>query len=286
MHVDFGFGAKQQKFIAGMVGGKLTKFVDTPGLLDPDVKSDDEIKELANAILCVPNGIHGIGFVINIGNISSKVVKVLENLLAYVDMVPYVFVIFSNAYLLSSPYEKQLLKLKILLKSNDTLKILHKLLENIDNRYIILESVLNEEEGYYDTKVIELMKIIDSILDKQKEPFTCFLNDIARKLLESNKSQKECVDALKKDLRTAKSLPFPSAKTRFLKRFMVFVGVGAGAITGALVGAVAGPAGSAAGVTVGASAVAAIIGGGIVGGASGGIAGLSIGTKINECRTQ
>ena len=262
--------------------------------MDPDVKSDDEIKELANAILCVPNGIHGIGFVIDIGNISSKVVKVLENLLAYVDMVPYVFVIFSNAYLLSSTYEKQLLKLKILLKSNDTLKILHKLLENIDNRYIILESVLNEEEGYYDTKVLELMKIIDSILDKQKEPFTCFINDIARKLLESNKSQKECIDALKKDLRTVKSQLFtteksqffPSAKTGFLKRFMVFVGVSAGAITGALVVTVAGPAGSAAGVTVGASAVAAIIVDGILGGASGGIAGLNIGTKINECHTQ
>ena len=91
----------------------------------------------------------------------------------------------------------------MLLFSDNTPEILHQILMNIDNRYMILESVLIKDEGYHNTKVIELMKIVDSILDEQKKPFTFFLTDIARTLLQSNASQKECIDALKVDLKTA-----------------------------------------------------------------------------------
>ena len=273
-----------------MVGGKLIKFVDTPGILDPDVKSDDEFEELASSTLSVSNGIHAIGIVIKIGNISSKDVKMLENLLEYIDIIPYAFVIFSNAYVLSSSHEEQQHKLNILLKTNNSLKSLHKLLTNINNRYIILESVLNKEEGYYSTKVTELMNIIDSIFNEQKQPFTFFLSDIARGLLRSSRSQTECIDAMKKELRTIKVQLDASQKGKSFKQKFTFLGASVGAIAGAFIGAVAGPggcvAGGTVGVTIGTTAVAAIIGAGVVGSASGGIAGLSIGTGINKCRTQ
>ena len=80
--MDLNFGGdllRNSHFNVGMVGGKLTKFVDAPGLLDPDVKSDDEFEELAKAILSVPNGIHAIGIVINIGHRFTS--KYVENLL-------------------------------------------------------------------------------------------------------------------------------------------------------------------------------------------------------------
>jgi len=67
---------------------------------------------------------------------------------------------------------------------------MHKLLENTSGRYMILESVENKEKSYYDTKADELMRIVDFILDKQKQPFNCFLNAIAIELLQSNASQK------------------------------------------------------------------------------------------------
>ena len=211
----------------------------------------------------------------------------LENLLAYNDIIPYAFVIFSNAYVLSSSHEEQQHKLNILLNTN---KSLHKLLTNINNRYIILESVLNKEEGYYSTKVIELMNIVDSILDEQKQPFTFFLSDIARELLQSSRPQTECIDALKKELRAIKVQLSASQKGKSYKQVFTYLGVGAGAVAGAFIGAVAGPggrvAGGTVGVTIGASAFAAIIGAGVVGSASGGIAGLSIGTGMNKCRTQ
>ena len=86
-------------------------------------------------------------------------------------------------------------------------KFLHKLLKNTENYYIVLESVLNKEKGYYDLKVDKLVKIIDSILDKQKRPYT---DGIARLLLQRNISQKERIDyqkilieALQGDLKMA-----------------------------------------------------------------------------------
>ena len=272
-HIGFGLAAKKRKLNVGMVGGKLTKFVDTPWLMDPDVKSDDEFEEVANALFSIPNGIHALGVVIKIGNISSKDVRILENCLAFIEIIPYVFVIFSNAYLLSSAYEEQQRKLNILLNTNDTLKSLQKLLTNIDNRYIILESVLNKEESYYNTKVVELMKTVDSIYDKQKKPFTCFLNDTARQLLQSDASQTECIDALLKDLKSAKKLA--EKRQNLLDRVMIFVGGSAGALAGSVIGTAAGPAGSVAGGVLGASvgmgAVATLLG---------------IEVKINQCRTQ
>ena len=88
-------------------------------------------------------------------------------------------------------------------------KFLHRLLKNTENYYIVLESVSNKEKGYYDLKVDELVKIIDSILDKQKRPYT---DGIARLLLQRNISQKERIDyqkilieALQGDLKMARS---------------------------------------------------------------------------------
>jgi len=232
-----------------MVGGKLTKFVDTPWLMDPDVKSDDEFEELANTILSVPNGIHALGIVINIGNISSKDVRMLENYLALIDIIPYVFVIFSNAYLLSSAYEEQQHILNILLNTNDTLKSLQKLLMNIDNRYMILESVLNKEESYHNIKVVELMKIVDSIYDKQKKPFTSFLSDSARQLLQSNASQIECINVLKEDLKSIRGELIEECKVKdqlvekrqnFCYQLMSFIAVGAGTVANVVIGALPG----------------------------------------------
>ena len=100
--IDLGLAAKKVELYVGMVGRKLTKFVDTPGFTNPDVESDYESREFAHAILTLPNGVHAIGIVIKIGNISSKDERMLEKCLKFVDIVPYLFVIFSNAHLLSS----------------------------------------------------------------------------------------------------------------------------------------------------------------------------------------
>ena len=259
----------------GMIGGRLTKFVDTPGLLDPNYIniSDFEYERLAKAILAVPNGIHALGVVIKIGDrTTSTDAKIYENLLAFIELTPYVFVIFSNANKLGKTHEEQHHNFQIMLSDVKTPKILHKLLEKTNNRYMILESLLNNEGDYYDNKVDELMKIVDSIIDKQKKPFDCFLNEVAREMLRNAKSQQERIDALTAQLK--------EKKRQLWKTVCIFLGVTLGAGAGTLVG---GPVGAAMGANLGTGAVATLIGAGAVSGAIGGY-----GTEegVNKCRTQ
>ena len=183
-------------FRVRMIGRKLTKLVDTPGILSG---FDYTFERFAKNILAVPNGIHALGFVITLEkHLTAECVQILEQLLNFFELVPYTFVIFSNANLLGRAHDKQQRNFEILLL-NKTLEFLRKLLENIGHRYIILESVLNKEQDYYDTKVDELMKIVQSILAEQKKPFTCFLNDIAIKLLRSKEEHIAALQSKQKD---------------------------------------------------------------------------------------
>ena len=190
---------------------------------------------------------------------------------------------------------------------NDAPAILHQLLETTGQHYIILESVVNEDQDYYDTKVDELVKILQSIFLLYRKDYlaTCFLNDLARQLLQSNASQKQCIDALKGDLKIAKEQLNTEQKANnqarnenkelrgrmFWQTFFIFAGTVVGAAAGGEIGTVLGPPGSAAGSTagasLGASAVAAIVGGSsIVAGAAGGAAGYGIAKGVNACHNQ
>ena len=285
-------------FHVKMIGGKSTKFVDTPGLLDTSIITDVQFKRLAQAILAVPNGIHALGIVINLTNrINATDLVIFERLLDFIELVPYTFVIFSNAYVLGCLHDEQQRNLEIML--NDSPAILHQLLEAIDQRYIILESVINEDQDYYDTKVDELVKILQSILAEQKKPFTCFLNEIARQLQQSNATNTERIDALTTDLKSTNDrLNEEIEKNMKLKgemlwqSFFVFVGTAIGAAAGGAIGAALGPPGSAAGTTAGASfggsAVAAILGGSGAVGAVGAIGGYGIakGVRNKSCHIQ
>ena len=284
--IDFNRVTRVTQFSVGMIKGKLTKFVDTAGLLDPYDNSKIEFRRIAEAILDVPNGIHALGIVIKIGDrLSAKEVKAIAQILLFVELIPFTFVIFSNANSLNAKTaEDQQHVLKSMI--NRAHKILPELLKKIENRYIILESVLlNEDEGYYTTKVDELMGIVDSITDKQKGPFTCFLNEIAKKLLESDASPEECIYALMTDLQRAREESEKNARA-FWESVFTMIGAGAGAGAGVVIGAIAGPPGGAAagamGASLGASAVATILGTGVLGGVGGG----SLGYGAKKCLTQ
>ena len=271
-----------------MIGGKSTKFVDTPGLLDTSLTTDKQFEKVAQAILAVPNGVHALGVVINLGNrLTGPDVEILEQLLVFIELVPYTFVIFSNAYLLGRLHDEQQNNFEIIL--NKSPAILHQLLENISQRYIILESVINKDQDYYDTKVDELTTIVQSILAEQKRPFTCFLNHIARQLRQSNASKEKCIDALKTDLKKVQDELKEQKKQRanlLWQTLCMLIGSAVGAGIGGVIGSSLGPAGSAAGSTAGASfgssAVAAILGGSGVGVAGG----YTIGKGVNACRNQ
>ena len=135
---------------------------------------------------------------------------------------------------------------------------------------MVLESVLNKEESYYNTAVVELMKIVKSIYDKQKKPYNIFLNDIARrsKPVQGQHSKKP-----------KEQDPFTERRRQnFFSQLMISIGASIGAAAGVVMGTIVGPAGS-----VAAGVAGGVMGGSLVGGAA---ALLGNKTKVNKCRTQ
>ena len=198
----------------GIVGGKLIKFIDIPVLLD--WHDGFKIHKLAEAIIAVPNGIHALGVVINIGaRVTSSDAKLYEDILAFTGLLPYVFFIFSHAYCLGVTHEEQQHNFETSVNDH---KILQKLLKDTENRYIVLESVLNKENEYYDLKADKLAKIVNSIIDKQKRPFTsqCPIAGLARSLMQSKISQEEVIKALKRDLMKAREELERKERLKFL----------------------------------------------------------------------
>ena len=56
------------------------------------------------------------------------------------------------------------------------------------------------------------MKIIDSIFDQQKKPFTSFLNEFAGQLLQNNASKTQRINALITELKSAQGQLIKNAK--------------------------------------------------------------------------
>ena len=280
----------------GIIGGKFLQLVDTPGFLDPSsATKEDELEELAKGILSFPNGIHALGLVIDInGRITAPVEVILTQLLDFVELVPYAFVIFSHAKELAETDKDQKVIVKEMLDDESGCpKILSRVLECVNGRYIVLESVKDMAQGYHDIKVTELTQIVNSILAIKKKPFTCFLTDVAKRLQEDKVDLEERIRAASKDLRQLQNqLRIEKQKESqltkekqeitarsFWEKWSIHIATGMGATIGAAAGAVLGPAGSAAGATAGISYVATLVGGGA---AVGGVAGGGFGAAVNN----
>lgn len=172
------------------IGGKHIKIVDTPGLLDPQETTEDELEELANAILEVPNGIHALCLMIDVTKrIHKPDLKMLEQLLIFKELTPYAFVVFTHTKVLGSTDSEQKNELNRML--NDSCpEILTKVIQKSSGKYMVLESVDKMEQGYHTKKSLELLEHIESIFSQTS---THFMIEVAKALKKSNVGLKELV---------------------------------------------------------------------------------------------
>ena len=189
-----------------ILNGKCIKLVDTPGFLNPcSLSHAEEFRKLAEVIIDMPNGINAVGLVINVGKrISREDVSLLENLLAMEEILAYTFIVFTHAKVLGNTDKKQQEKIEKIIRDPESCpEILQMVLTKVNNRYLLLECVDVMEPDYHSNKCHELITILQGIMDQNKKPFTCALNDIARQLQNFDSQNKgELVEALAKDLQT------------------------------------------------------------------------------------
>ena len=187
----------------GKVGGKMLKFLDCPGILDPSTCTMHYIFEkLATAILCAPNGIHALGFVINVTcRMTVEDGKMLTQLLELVEIIPYSFIVFSHAKRLAETDNEQKRIIKEMLSNVECPTVLSNVLKKVNHRYIVLESVESMDENYHRIKAYELAQIVETIFRDTRKPLTCFTTDVAKKLQESNINLKRGIIAVEHDLK-------------------------------------------------------------------------------------
>lgn len=281
--LSFSSVTKEAVFHVANVGGKRIRFVDTPGLLNTADAEEIEIVGLAKAILEVPNGIHALCLVLDVTKrIFSQDEKALQQLLDYVELIPYSMVIFTHAKVLGNTEDDQTARLAQMLE--DCPEILSKVLKSVNGRYMTLESIEAMEQGYHARKSQEFVEQLQTIFSQTGKPFTCILTDLARALLQTNDNLEVCIDALSNDIKITQKKMKDLETRSFWEKASLFITTGIGAGAGAVVGSALGPAGTVAGAAYGSSAVAAILASTT---AAGSVVGGAVGTATHKfCKTQ
>lgn len=176
----------------GIIEGKYIKIIDTPGFLNThSLTHTEEFKSLAEAIVDNPNGVNAIGLVINIeSRMTKEDITLLEKFLLMKNLLPYTFLVFTHAKAFGNTIIQQDTKFEELLQ--DTIScpnILPHLINKLDNRFMMLESIKPVEEQYFSKKSHELLQILQVIMKQNTKPFTSTFNvshkQSKEKLLES-----------------------------------------------------------------------------------------------------
>ena len=203
------------------IDGKRVELIDTPGLLDPtSVEKDDERLELAIALINMKCGFHVLGLVCNLTErIEVTEDKVFKNLLStYEHYLPYTVVIFTHGKYLGDTEEEQKTKLQGMIKEIKKTSNLCQVLEKINYRYIILESVNPMEQGYHTKKSKEFIKMIETIFKQTKKPATNpFASSFAENIKKHNVDQQVLIKELADRIKTAIEAMMAAKSSDFFK---------------------------------------------------------------------
>ena len=157
----------------GIVGNKSITITDTRGFLEPLPKNETELAELKDSLSHMPKKTDAIGFVINaVSRVNIADVDLHTELLEMNEAIPYVFLVFTHAKGCGETEKDQ--EKDIESKLNDTSKCpkgFQLILKRNGNRYMLLESVQDMEQGYHERKSQELIQIVQEIMKQTKKAF-------------------------------------------------------------------------------------------------------------------
>ena len=186
------------------IDGKHITLVDIPGFfLNPSSREigNHERFVVAKGLIKMMSGFHMLGLVYNVtSRISGEVIQLFKNLLyKYEHYLPYTVLFFTHGRILGKTEEEQRTEVERMIKEVKGNQMLYfsQLLEKINHRYIILESVQTMEQGYHSNKLKELVTMIDNIFKENRKPAT---NDIALSMAENLMKIKVDTQKLVKEL--------------------------------------------------------------------------------------
>ena len=185
------------------IGGKQIEFIDTPGHLDPlSVDNDDKRLEFARGLMKIKSGIHMIGLVYNVTKrVDVGEDKIFGSLLStFKHYLPYIVLIFTHGMDFGATDDEQKSKLEDMiknLKEKGKNSNLYQVLEKINHRYIILESVKSMGRDYHAKKSKELIENINAVVKCTKMPAN---NNFMLLLAKDIEKAEACRDEVEKEL--------------------------------------------------------------------------------------
>ena len=167
------------------------RIIDTVGFCDTRVPVEQEIVELSKAIVFAREGINAIAFVIRLDDrFSNNQASVLREWQQLSDLWDYVFVVFSHAQALGSSEDQQR-RIHEFLDNGRCPQELKQLMDNVNDRFVLVESVADQSEEYYKTKSCEITDMLQKIWEKNKKVYTNVMLQRALELYEDHKTKHE-----------------------------------------------------------------------------------------------
>ena len=184
------------------IGEKHIELIDTPGFSNPNIIKEDVLQlDLATALINVKYGFHMLGLVFNVSKrIETPEDELLKELLLnYKHYLSYAVILFTHGKFLGDTEDEQKDAVKEMIEEakKDKASNFFQVLEKINYRYLIIESVESMEEGYHAKKSKELVAMIDMILKETGRPAT---NEFALSMAKNHWKVKYNQDELEGEL--------------------------------------------------------------------------------------
>ena len=178
--------SKQSSFIKSVINARPVTFIDTPGFCDANISLSLQNEEKAHALLLAKEGVHAFAFVLDVtSRFSQTHMTALQDFQKFEGIMPFTFVIFTKGKRLASIESEQQKVISRML--NNSPPALKQFMQNINYRYIILESIEHINENYSMNKSSELIEKVDNIFMENRVVFKCYLISMAKEMYDTQR---------------------------------------------------------------------------------------------------
>ena len=207
---------KQCSVDTSIICGKKVKIIDTPGFFDEFSSTESNFKELSRALTLAKDGIHAFAFVMRYGRFTKSCKEAIQQLQLLTGVVPFVFILLTHAKRKGVTTAETAEYIEQCLTSNHCALVLRTLMEDVENRVIMLEAVDHIAENYHQQKCNELLMMVEKIHKRNRDKvYTNAMLKHAAEVYEYVKhQQREEIQAI------MKSLELNSQKIEQLKQQM------------------------------------------------------------------
>ena len=145
-----------------IICGKKVKIIDMPGFHEFSF-TENHFKELSRALTLAKDGIHAFAFVMRYGQFTKACKEAIQLLHMFTDGLSFVFILLTHAKREGVTTAETAEYIEQCLTSNHCTPGLRTLMEDVENRVIMLEAVDHIAENYHQQKCNELIMMVEKI---------------------------------------------------------------------------------------------------------------------------